>query len=433
MIRGENTAEILSTHRLKTVDNVVQAVEAMRNGTYGAAPSSPAPTAQNAPEAKAEPKKPDAPASADSVAQKNAPVKKDAAKKARKAMSDDKKSEAKDSNAHKSEKDAGKNVSRSVSAQGETHKKIRPGMTDAERYEVLKGRSIENIPTATELPSSVAEKIPEITSWDDLNKYFGSRKKGLIMRIAKEFGVIGREYFNNDINISFEFSGYNFGESYDKQKKNYADFAQTFSVFDAVVENAVGVEVHNRKNYKPDPTLDNIFVLMSAYREGDSIVPVKLEIKKFEDKQNTLYVAISLDKIKMAELHARGNTVNGVTQRTRSTTISIPDSTQKINPPDEISEKNVSRSVSFVESRIQFGTNAQETKISRIKKTVKGLRSADGRREMREGFIEAIDTFSVYASNSFAAVETQLRRMAKDGAWDEYLTERIRGGEQRDS
>ena len=64
-------------------------------------------------------------------------------------------------------------------------------------------------------------------------------------------------------------------------------------------------------------------------------MPVKLEVKKFNDKQNTLYVAISLEKIKMAELNARGNTKNGVTQRTRSTNVSILQIFEKINPIDK--------------------------------------------------------------------------------------------------
>ena len=40
-----------------------------------------------------------------------------------------------------------------------------------------------------------------------------------------------------------------------------------FSVFDSVVKNAVGIEVHNRNidGYKPDVTLKNVYVLMSAF------------------------------------------------------------------------------------------------------------------------------------------------------------------------
>ena len=88
-------------------------------------------------------------------------------------------------------------------------------------------------------------------------------------------------YINEDIELSFVFSGNNFRESYNNQGHNYIEFAKMFSVFDEVIESAVGIEIHNRTNYKPDPTLDNVFVLMSAYQDGENIVPVKLEVKQF--------------------------------------------------------------------------------------------------------------------------------------------------------
>lgn len=214
-------------------------------------------------------------------------------------------------------------------------RKIEPNMTDAERYEVLKKRSINNIPLVTELSNSVLEKIPEISSWEDINKYLGKDKRNLIQKLTEEFRVFDKEYFNDDIELSFEFSGNNFRESYNKQGHNYVEFAKMFSAFDSVIESAVGVEIHNRTSYKPDPTLDNVFVLMSAYQDGDSIVPVKLEVKKFKDKQNTLYVAISLEKIKRTEVWKQGNTENGVTQNSRSVNISIAKIFEKINPSDK--------------------------------------------------------------------------------------------------
>ena len=66
-------------------------------------------------------------------------------------------------------------------------------------------------------------------------------------------------------------------------------------------------------------------MLVSGFVDENNIIPVKLEVKEFWDKQNTLYVAISLEKIKKAELNARGDTENGVTQNSRSVNISIAD------------------------------------------------------------------------------------------------------------
>ncbi len=97
--------------------------------------------------------------------------------------------------------------------------------------------------------------------------------------------------------------------------------------------------------------------------------------------------------------------------------ISIPDSSSKINPTDENSEK-ISHSVS---SRIVFGTPANTVGVKDRAKgaldKVKGIVTDKAeRRAALEKLREASDHFSVYASNSFAAVETQLRRMS-DGTY----------------
>lgn len=112
-----------------------------------------------------------------------------------------------------------------------------------------------------------------------------------------------------------------------------------FSAFDKVITNAVGIEVHNRNDegYKYDPTLKGVYVLVSAFRDGNYIVPVKLEIKEFSDKENGLYVAIALEKVKVTEVSGQGNTKNGVTQSSRSVTkISIARLFRKINPNDKV-------------------------------------------------------------------------------------------------
>ena len=52
---------------------------------------------------------------------------------------------------------------------------------------------------------------------------------------------------------------------------------------------------------------------------------VKLEVKEFSDKENTLYVAIALESIKKDEIVKEGNTKNGVTQASPSSVISVSD------------------------------------------------------------------------------------------------------------
>lgn len=194
---------------------------------------------------------------------------------------------------------------------------------------ILKDKKLSDIPTAT----NIDEKGNTIIeNWDDINSKAGREKQHLINRIAAQFGAF-KEYSNSDIELDFEFSKNNFRESYNKQGKNFDDFAKMFSVFDRVIDNAVGIEVHNRNahGYKIDRTLENVYVMVSAFKDGDSLVPVKLEIKQFSDKPNKLYVAITSDKIKMTEVWKQGNTDNGVTQNSRSVNISISYLFKKIN------------------------------------------------------------------------------------------------------
>jgi len=217
----------------------------------------------------------------------------------------------------------------------EQTKKITLDMTDSERYVILKNRSIDNVPFVT----SKSIENASINSWDDINRVLGKQKRQLIYKLAKEFGVF-KDYNNSDFDLEFEFSHNDFRESFGKQKKYFADFTKMFSVFDDDISNAIGIEVHNRnkEGYKTDPTLNAVYVLVSAFRDGNNIIPVKLEIKEFKDKKNQLYVAISLKKVKATEVSKQGDTENGVTQNSRSvafTTISIAQLFKNINPKDK--------------------------------------------------------------------------------------------------
>lgn len=244
--------------------------------------------------------------------------------------------------------------------------KINADMTDSERYDILKDKKIENIPVAKELTKDQLDNIQGITSFEDLNKYFGAEKRSIIKKIASEFGVF-KEYYNKDIELEFEFSKSNYNESYQKQKHNFVSYAKMFSVFDAVVEKAVGIEVHNRniKNYKEDQTLKNVYVLASAFIDDQSIVPVKLEIKEFNDKNNKLYVAIALDKIKKTEvLEDRAFLDKEVTHSSLSVNISIRDLLKNVNPNDKDFYKYIPKQFFEEKNRYSIKPNENTKKVS---------------------------------------------------------------------
>lgn len=106
----------------------------------------------------------------------------------------------------------------------------------------------------------------------------------------------------------------------------------------------IGIETHNRNEigYKPDPSLNNMYVLVSAFRDGGLITPVKLEIKEFNDKANSLYVAIALESFpadnvteKKSRIVTEGNTISGVTQSAPPLTIKLADLFANVNPNKE--------------------------------------------------------------------------------------------------
>ena len=53
-------------------------------------------------------------------------------------------------------------------------------MTDSERFDILKNKKIENIPISKELTKEQLDNIQSITSFEDLNKYFGAEKRSII-------------------------------------------------------------------------------------------------------------------------------------------------------------------------------------------------------------------------------------------------------------
>lgn len=212
--------------------------------------------------------------------------------------------------------------------------KITRGMSEQERYDILKDKSLEITAKAdTKKLSAAEDKIGQITENAGLLSL--NEKKLLFKKLGSEFGVFKR-YANADVNLTFNFSRGNMHESMKKQGKNYGDFAKLFSCFDDVISSAIGIEVHNKneEKYKTDITLKDAYVLVSAFEDGDYIIPVKLEIKEFFDKENTLYVAIALERIKKDGVVTQGNTKNGVTQYARPSTVMLSDLFRNVNPSD---------------------------------------------------------------------------------------------------
>ena len=213
---------------------------------------------------------------------------------------------------------------------------ITNGMSDAERYEFLKNKNITvSAKTDSGKLDSVMKQFDITENNIEFSKY-GDRVR-LFKKLGEEFGVY-HEYHNGDIRIEFSFSKENMRESVSKQRKSYLSLAKLLTCLDHVVDRAIGIETHNRniEGYKADGSLNNVYVLASAFEDGENIIPVKLEVKEFSDKTNTLHVAIALERIKKNEIVKQEVATSGVArQYSPSFTISIADFLRKINPSDE--------------------------------------------------------------------------------------------------
>ena len=214
-------------------------------------------------------------------------------------------------------------------------------MTEQERYDKLKNLSLTVTALVNQNAIAEAEAMYGTDIRDGVRLKSNDRKK-LFQKIASIFGIM-RDYRNQDVELEFGFSNENLSESLNKQKRYYYSYLKMLSCFENVIDSAIGIETHNRNEagYKVDPTLENMYVLVSAFQDGENITPVKLEIKEFSDKPNTLYVAIALDSIqgdkignKKSGIATEGNTVSGVTQSAPPLIVSLADLFANVNPQD---------------------------------------------------------------------------------------------------
>ena len=205
---------------------------------------------------------------------------------------------------------------------------ITAGMTDEERYNILKDKTINIVES---VPAKITNDYKEALS--KANTSALARK--LFVKLATDFGL-KKEYSNSDINLKFNFSRNDVEESVTKQNKNnISDLMLLFTCLDDVVSNAIGIEVHNRNDigYKKNEHLMAMYVLAGAFSDGDRIIPVKLEVKEFDTNPNSLYVAIALESIKKDDIFG-SSTDETSASNPPSSTYKLADLFKNINASD---------------------------------------------------------------------------------------------------
>lgn len=192
----------------------------------------------------------------------------------------------------------------SVSQEKDIRFSIKEEMTDEERYHELKNKSLK---VAEYDPDRLAENEADLTALE--TRYRKDALK-ILKPLAQRLGIVQKGYYNQSIDLEFNYSNNGLDESTKKQtaamgKDIFVNFAKMMSCFEEIVKNAELIEIHGDRyvgTARENTNLENIYVLVSAFGNGKYVIPVKLVVKQLDGIDNVLYVAMTLEQIKKAEV-----------------------------------------------------------------------------------------------------------------------------------
>lgn len=190
-------------------------------------------------------------------------------------------------------------------------KKITLGMTDAERTDILKNKTL-TVPIYEGQADTQIQQNQEDLSSNELKLV-----KNAIVKIGEEFNVL-KKYNVSDVSTEIYLSKGNLRESVTK-KANASQIAKLMPILNEALQNAVGIETHvNRYFYDNNTTAFSN--LISGYIENDYFVPIRFGLKQLTSGQTVLYVVVDQTKIKKVEVLKLGVPINtSGAQSSRST------------------------------------------------------------------------------------------------------------------
>lgn len=211
---------------------------------------------------------------------------------------------------------------------------ISAGMTEDERYEELKDRTITAVVDTKS--QDYAEELSELEA-ESIAK---SRAEKVIYPLAEKLGILNRALSSPEVEIEFLFSK-NGGlrESLHKQLRTggtYLDFAKALINIDDLLNSAVLIEAHTDKyagTKRESRNLIDTKVLLSVFKDENSLVPVQFEIKNTSNDGGKLYMTVALAKIK-ADVTGRTEESKTPASALVSATYSIADIFKNVNPQD---------------------------------------------------------------------------------------------------
>nr|DAJ22686.1 MAG TPA: Chromosome segregation ATPase [Siphoviridae sp. cttZS1] len=159
--------------------------------------------------------------------------------------------------------------------------------TEAEKTKRQMALTIHPAQTNAERTARVSE-----TNWSGQNTQ-DARKA--LQRILKEFGIIGKTYTEKTLEIEYEYRTKTVRESANHQAqltgREYGDMALVHANIEEVLDAAVPLEAHADKKGKPH--VEGMIVLASALQDGARIIPVRAELKLYDNEPTALYLAIA--------------------------------------------------------------------------------------------------------------------------------------------
>lgn len=222
-------------------------------------------------------------------------------------------------------------------APGLRKNRIEADMDEQSRYEVLREKQI---PVVEDTRSGdYAQEIGDIESLPAKAK---SKVEKFIKPLAEKLGILNRDLKTPDVDVQFQFSkGKGLKESLNKQLNyggSYGDFAKALVNLEQILDNAVLIERHGDKyagTVRADNQLESVSVLVGACRDGDSIIPVQMEIKKTSNRGGQLYVTVAMTKIEADVMGSRPGNSRGQYSLISASDCSIADLFAEINPQDK--------------------------------------------------------------------------------------------------
>lgn len=207
---------------------------------------------------------------------------------------------------------------------------IKDDMPDDERQKAIENKTIKIVP--------YTEGVLTNEEMEDVQKSYKRDLKREFKKIGERLNIF-KHYENKNIGGQFIFSKNSLEESGHKQTVrggSSTSFVKMLSQLDGIIDNAVLIETHTDQyagTIREDLSLKRVYVLLSAYEDG-GIVPVQLEVKEYTNKDNKLYMAVTLNKISTEVKTLRRGQNSPLINANSVDTISVRELVEKINPSD---------------------------------------------------------------------------------------------------